>query len=319
MPYAFDEFHHLTSRLRPPVSDRDPVVRYLCALVSELAYYHVPKFEIDRNKRAKIVPCKQYVEIAKSGIQTDISQYMNEADFINSFVVVDRGTVAVGIVINDFMFIGFRGTLFLYDWKVNLRASMIDIASTSCPYAQGMGWYKALGRGRAHRGFTEESIRISSKIFDKIRENQFPNTRHIFLTGHSLGGAVAALTERFFPLGLTSTCIFGSPRYCDASAYYCASEGPPTQIQRVGDIIPALPPRRIGYADHPYQFDTSGNLVFQSIDSFRWSHLIWCAALFLGKGFVPHRMELYRKEVGASIVGSRLSQEMLIPYERVKV
>lgn len=54
---------------------------------------------------------------------------MERADFINSFVVVDRNVVAVVIAINGFLFIGFRGTLFLYDWKINLRASMIDLAS----------------------------------------------------------------------------------------------------------------------------------------------------------------------------------------------
>lgn len=164
----------------------------------------------------------------------------------------------------------------------------------------------------------EESVRISSKIFSEIKKRKFPKPTHVFLTGHSLGGAVAALTERLFPLGLTSTCIFGSPRYCNLAAYYCAAQDPPTQIQRVGDIVPAVPPKQMGYADHPYQFDTSGEFVLKPIGNFEWSHLRWCAALFFGKGLVPHNMELYRKELGEP-AGSKSCKEILVSYEKVKV
>ena len=124
--YAFEEFRRLISDLQDPISDRDPVVRYLCALVSELAYHHVPEFEIDHKKRAKIIPCKKHIEIVNAGIPTDVIQYIQGMDFMDSFVVVDRGVVAVGINANGFLFIGFRGTVFLFDWKINLQASLID-------------------------------------------------------------------------------------------------------------------------------------------------------------------------------------------------
>ena len=318
MPYAFDEFPELIHRLTPPFSARDPLVRYLCALVSELAYYHVPKFEIDHKKRAKIVPCKQYVEICNSGTPTDILRLTERADLINAFVVVDRGVVAVGIIVKGLLFLGFRGTLFLYDWKINLRSSMVELLSPCWHDIRGLSWYEAIGCGRAHRGFTEESIRIYWKIFDALRKNGIDDCTHMFLTGHSLGGAVAAIVESFFPLTSTSTCLFGSPRYCNASAYYSAIKKPPIQIQRVGDIVPELPPRIMGYADHPYQFDTSGDLVIRPIGGSGLSHFIWCLTLFLSKGLLPHRMESYRQEIGAD-VGSRFSHEMLIPCEQVRV
>ena len=114
MPYAFDEFQQLLSSTSLPISDRDPKVRYLCALVSVLTYHHVPAFEIDQNKRTKLIPCQRYQEIVSKGLPTDVIQYLQDMDFANPFVIVDRGIIAVGISINDLLFIGFRGTKFLF-------------------------------------------------------------------------------------------------------------------------------------------------------------------------------------------------------------
>ena len=314
MPYAFDEFRTL---IPSSLSNRDPIVRYLCALVSELAYHHVPAFEIDSNRRAKIIPCRQYIEIVNTGIPTNVLQYLREMDFNHSFVVVDRGVVAVGILLNENLFIGFRGTVFLYDWKINLRASLVELNAGFRFSGPRMAKFTGWGGGRVHRGFAEEAVRIAVKLIDAMRDHRLDKIDNIFLSGHSLGGAVAALTENFIPRGNTSTCIFGSPRYCNASVYFSSAGGAPTQIQRPGDIVPLVPPRRIGYAEHPYQFDTSDNLIVEPIRASGWPHFIWRAALFLGKGFEPHSMEVYRQELGNTAKAS-LSDKPLAPYEKLK-
>ena len=314
MPYAFDEFR----TLKPSsISIPDPIVRYLCALASELAYHHVPAFEIDSNRRAKIIPCRRHVEIVNSGIPTDVFQYLRGIDFNNSFVVVDRSVVAVGIPLNENLFIGIRGTVFLYDWKINLRASLVEQNAGFRFDGPIMRQFSGWGGGRVHRGFAEEAVRIVAKLMDAMQEHGNDNINHIFLSGHSLGGAVAALVENFFPRGRTSTCIFGSPRYCNTSAYFSSPGRPPTQIQRPGDIVPLIPPRQIGYADHPYQYDTSGNQIVEPIRASRWPHFIWRAALFLGKGFEPHSMEVYRQELGKTANASWWDKP-LTPYEELK-
>ena len=123
MCYAFDEFR----KLKPlSISSQDPIVRYLCALVSELTYHHVPEFEIDSNRRAKIVPCEQYIEIVNAGISHSVSGYLDNMDFTWSFVEFDRGVVVVGLLLNGNLFVGFRGTVYLYDWKINLCASLVE-------------------------------------------------------------------------------------------------------------------------------------------------------------------------------------------------
>lgn len=311
MSYAFKDFHDLVfpiSASRNPVI-RDPVIIYLCALVAELAYHHVPKFEIDDQKRAKVIPCEGHNLIVNGGRSNNVVQYIVGGEE-NSFVIEDRGVIAVGIWANESLFIGFRGTVFLYDWKINLRASLVELGSnlSHCPILLDSfrrddpesGYLAGCIVGRVHGGFAEEAFRISTRVLDKVRSRK--KVKHIFLSGHSLGGAVAGIAQHFLwqEGKRISTCIFGSPRYCDVSAYCSSLHWPPTQIQRPGDIVPSVPPRRMGYADHPYPFDTKGNPIFEPIRNPEHHHFLWRAALFFAKGLKPHSMELYRKELGCS-------------------
>ncbi|MGB6493475.1 MAG: hypothetical protein WBE62_12225 [Methylocella sp.] len=285
-------------------------MRYICALIAELAYYHVPQFEIDSKKRAMIVPCEGYRTIVARGVATDIGVYLQGLDFPDAFVVVDRGVIAVGLLLNGLLFIGFRGTKFLFDWRINLRAPLVTVSSDFV-----RGPFRAdYSRGRIHRGFAEEAVRISARILDVLRDKGVTQVDHVFLAGHSLGGAVAALSERLLRFDGLSTIVFGTPRYCDVSEYYTSLRGPPTQIARSGDIIPFVPPRSFGYADHPYEFNTSGTPVIRSFVQSSVPFFIWRLALFVGKFFEPHSMEMYRRELGIA-ASVPFSDKALAPYE----
>ena len=308
MPYAFDEFRKLASGLQTRIPDReDPVIRYVCSLVTELAYHHVPEFEIDQSKRANFVPCERYNEIIVQGIPTDVVQYLEAMGFETPFVIVDRGIVAVGISLDDRLFIGFRGTKFLYEWRINLTASLVELPTRLyhlSPIVDDLIWCP---RGRFHRGFLEETERIVPRIEDKM---QRINPKQIFFTGHSLGGAVAAICELFFRRFNTFSYVFGSPRYCDSSAFFCSLSNSPQQVQRPRDIVPFLPPRLMGYADYLYQCDTCGHPVIEPIRVSGWLGWIWRFSLFLGKKIEPHCMENYRHELGAA-AGAEFSDEKL--------
>jgi hypothetical protein len=114
--------------------------------------------------------------------------------------------IVVGVALNDLLFIGFRGTTFLYDWKINLRSRLVS-ADHHRFYYRG---------GRVHVGFAEEAFRISLKIGDVLRERGLED-RRIFVSGHSLGGSVAGLARNTSSLWRAEACIFGAPRYCDLS------------------------------------------------------------------------------------------------------
>ena len=318
MDYAFEEFLEL---MPSSFSSEDPKVRYMCALVSELAYHHVPEFEVDSNRRIKLIPCRQYIEIVSAGISTNVLGYLRQKDFITPFVVIDRSVVAVGFRLEETLFIGFRGTNSLYDCKINLRTSLvepdIDFRFIELTYHR----YFGLKGGRVHQGFAEEAFRISVKIINELKRDEYHRAfNQILLTGHSLGGAVAAIAEKFISSSLhssTSTVTIGSPRYGNTAACFSFIGNPPTQIQRLGDIVPFVPPRLMGYSDHPYQFDTSGNPIAESTRASVWLHFKWCKALCLGKGFEAHGMEHYRKELGKTANAS-LWDKPLTPHEKLK-
>lgn len=309
MPYAFDEFRDLARKLPDPISVTDPTAMYLCALVSELAYYHVPQFEIEARKRAQLIPCTAHAEIIKAQVTTNLLLYLQELDFQKeAFVVVDRSVIAVAIAVRNILFIGFRGTLFLYDWRINLDSSLYELSSRRNHMDGRSG-------GRAHRGFAEESIRIMKKIHAAIEERQL-DFNHIVLTGHSLGGAVASLSK--LHRCQESVCTLGAPRYCDVGfldhQYY---RDLPVQVQRPGDIVPLLPPRWMGYADHPVAVNTSGKPDMSARNSSSVPMFLWQAALFVGRRFQQHDIGAYRRELGYT-ANAPGADDSLAPYGKLR-
>jgi hypothetical protein len=95
--------------------------------------------------------------------------------------------------------------------------------------------------GRVHHGFStalRRTWRQIETILADVRD------RPLFLTGHSMGGALAVLTaSRLAKLGHppVATYTFGAPRVGDAA--FCASYALPTyRIVNRLDLVPELPP-----------------------------------------------------------------------------
>jgi hypothetical protein len=294
----------LVNGLSDPIDDRKPTARYVCALVSELAYYYVPQWEVDRQKRAKLIPCDTYQMIVAGGAPTNLVDVFTRLELGGAFVVEGRGSIAVGVALNRLLFVGFRGTQFLFDWRVNLRSRLVPMGAP--PTLRGP--FPQDSYGRLHSGFGEEAMRISSRVIDAVRDSGLGPIDHVFLSGHSLGGAVAAIADNFIRIARSSVCIFGAPRYSDLSAYRALPFGPPTHIRRPGDIMPTVPPRSLGYADHPYESTTAGSTYIDPTPygTALGGFLRW--AQFLASGFRPHSIEEYRRELGstAHATGARL-------------
>jgi hypothetical protein len=311
--YAINELSNLVHRLPSSVDDRSPVLRYICALFSELAYYHIPQWEIDNKRRAKIIPCEAYQVLIARGVPTNLATILLELELPPGFVVEDRGAIAVGLVYNRFLFVGFRGTQFLFDWRTNLRSRLVRVNER---FPAKPPVVSATISGRLHSGFGEEALRISNRILDAIRGSNFGNIDHVFLTGHSLGGAVAAISENFVKVAPTSVCIFGAPRYGDLSAYFSLNNSHPAQVRRLGDLVPTIPPKAFGYIDQPNEFGTDGS---QFLDPYIYASkfrglLRWMQ--FLAGRFKSHSIEMYRHELGET-AGASAAFSQLIPVEKL--
>ncbi|MCV5409191.1 hypothetical protein OFN21_25170, partial [Escherichia coli] len=151
----------------------------LAALFAEMSYHLVPEWEVDKHKRAKLyrVPSEGYQILVDQGIRgsENVFEAFIDAELPKPIIASSAGIVVVGVVIDGIMFIGFRGTALLFDWKVNLRAELVRVDSAH--RVTKYNWFdhchiedKKIISGGLHSGFAEEAVRITKRIFDAIPE-----------------------------------------------------------------------------------------------------------------------------------------------------
>jgi hypothetical protein len=102
-----------------------------------------------------------------------------------------------------------------------------------------------------HEGF-EEALAVA--INDVQAAAALANGKPLFITGHSLGGALAALAARYCSSKGAMPCAvytFGMPRVGDerfAEEYNSSALGPITyRLVHGDDIVPCAPPSQLGY------------------------------------------------------------------------
>lgn len=321
--YAFNEvnalIHSLNITQSNPLNVEAPKLRYLAALFAEMAYHLVPEWEVDKRKRAKIyrVPSEGYQLLVDQGLRgyANVVQSFIDADLPKPFTTSSAGIVAVGVVINGIMFVGFRGTALLFDWRVNVRAELVRVDSDH--RITKHHWLdhchiedKKIISGGLHSGFAEEAVRITKRILDAIPEADRSSIKHVVFAGHSLGGAVAAISKLLITQWPITACIFGAPRYADAGFYLNGFDNYPIQIRRSGDLVPTVPPRSYGFCDHPNEFAINGEeYIDTSLNSWFTSDLCnWVR--FLVTKRIAHNIEGYRKDIG-KLAGAKFADKPL--------
>ncbi|APU13396.1 MULTISPECIES: lipase family protein [Actinoalloteichus] len=157
---------------------------------------------------------------------------------------------------SDHMIIlAFRGTEItqIKDW----------LTDATTPVAPGPA-----DRGLVHLGFDQALATVLPLVCQGIKELR-TNDQSIWLTGHSLGGALAMLaaaTLYFEDPNLTPDGVytFGQPRTCDprlAHAYDEALEGRTFRFVNNNDIVPQLPPEPVfRHVKAARYFDRTGAL-----------------------------------------------------------
>lgn len=154
--------------------------------------------------------------------------------------LVDKpaGTAGVVLANEDLIVIVFRGTENLLDWLTNLR----------------VGWTELQGGVRVHRGFFKAYKPVRTALFDKVHELLKAKPRPVYITGHSLGGALAVMAtaelanhdEVVVRDSIAACYTFGCPKAGDR-LFDQFVKVPLYRITNGVDIVPALPPVLSGY------------------------------------------------------------------------
>lgn len=279
MPNDLDSFRTQLSVVRQlfaGIDWRDPLFTPEKACVgaafAKIAYLEIPDFELRHHSAVKIIPCLTYQELVARGVVTNVADFVRNAELGDPFVVVTRYVVAVGIARQDVIFVALRGTrpLYVSDWWIDFHFKKLPT------YVDRM-------EVKFHSGFYLAISECLDQIGAEVQKRNAGSPRiPVYVVGHSLGGAMAAImyaldgatfyTYHRYGMPLTAATItdssftFGMPRYGDHRAVALRS---PFHVYNKRDLFPGLPTRWMGFADAPaaYRADIYGSLRLQPQDT----------------------------------------------------
>lgn len=142
--------------------------------------------------------------------------------------VVNQDDVQAFLAVNpsEFAVLSFRGTANWDDWKIDLNAPLIRL-----PDHKGV---------RIHRGFWEAFLALSYEIRPLV--DSAPKDLGLYITGHSLGGALAQIASMAFERDTLAACYtFGSPRVATLD-FDVLVKCPHYRLVDDWDLVPGVPP-----------------------------------------------------------------------------
>ena len=270
---------------------------HVCALFSEFAYWVIPEFEMKDHDRVKIIPCLNYQKIVMRGGKYDYTALVMEAELPEYFVIIRRYAIAFGVRFLEYIIISIRGTKFLYDWLTNLNALSVSVRNRGQTLQFHRGFFRA-----ARSLFQPLTMELNQIIDDPVP---------IYVTGHSLGGAIAAIVFGVWKLHLTdsknkpndtrrivtphSSYTFGMPRYANFSTI--VSIRTPFHIYNEKDIVPDVPPRFAGFENCTHEYLLDGEAIERMPRIGGREFATWLWRLSSGQGVGEHSVELYRSRL----------------------
>lgn len=225
---------------------------FVGAAFSAIAYEEIPDFELKNSKRAKIIPCDRFQAHVSRWEAEQRRASVKQLDTNIEIEVITRSRVIVTISrLPKVIFVSFRGTTFSFaDFKADLDVRKVR-------YQSGFG-----ESVRLHRGFFDAVLECFDELVERLRVLNRDPFVPVYVTGHSLGGAMAAVfharldEDDFHPfrhrrrhhIPPSIACYtFGMPRYGDMSAKSVLPQ--PYHVFNELDAIPTLPPKLLGFVD----------------------------------------------------------------------
>ncbi len=155
-----------------------------------------------------------------------------------SLVDQTKGTAGFVIAGDDLIVVVFRGTEDMLDWRTNM---MVD-------------WTVLKGGVKVHTGFHDAYMPIRDRMFETVEGLLKRRPRPVYITGHSLGGALALMAtaelanhdEAAVRDSIAACYTFGCPKAGDKSFDQCVKV-PLYRVTNGVDLVPAIPPILTGY------------------------------------------------------------------------
>ena len=203
------------------------------ALFSEIAYYHIPKYECDKSGRSKFISCFAHESLIEHGHSFSIKNIVRSAEFELIFTIETEMAIIVAIKVDGVIFIATRGTKTLNDLWVDIKALPRNVRILGNDYC-------------FHRGFYTLGDSLLREIIHKRTEldDYIFNGNPIYFVGHSLGGALSAImrtiSEAHNLFHSTHSYTFAMPKYCTNTVLKDFRS--PHSVINPKDIVPRLPP-----------------------------------------------------------------------------
>lgn len=168
--------------------------------------------------------------------QTDFAR-LGLVDF-ERLVDADVGTAGFVVANQELIVVVFRGTEDLLDWRTNIK----------------LAWIALQGGVKVHTGFFQAYWPVRKAMFDKVRALIQAKPRPVYVTGHSLGGALAVMAtaelanhdEAAVRDSIAACYTFGCPKVGDRS-FDQYVKVPLYRITNGVDLVPTVPPFFTGF------------------------------------------------------------------------
>jgi hypothetical protein len=262
----------------------DVVLAAALGLVANLAYCAIDADERERSNRAKLIPCLLHQRLLQGEWFDFVVAMRSGADLADVTIIRTRLFVAIVVPAGTKILVGIRGTQFAYDWVLNLWATK-----------------RRRGDGPAfHTGFAREAealgILLKKDLEARYASWTSSTPLSLYLAGHSLGGAIAAILNQADDLPRAACCYtFGAPRIGSKRALALGLQ--PIAVRRELDIVPHCPPRFLNYGEYRDQRRVDGT-PFQRIDAIEIHFFIsWLAEMALRSFPANHSMDRYVDEM----------------------
>ena len=201
--------------------------------------------KLDKNNAFWMAKLAQSVYIAKEGKQKlpDRDKILaalggSEAGFVDIVAASQNSAQGMLVEHKDYFCLAFRGTDEINDWIDNINAIAVSQLF-----------------GSFHRGFWNSVQDIWELLYGQYKlKIQEGNRRPLFITGHSLGGAMATIAAAILAhrdVPFTACYTFGQPRAMDketARIFNVECKSRVFRFHNNNDIVTRVPARVMGYS-----------------------------------------------------------------------